>query len=202
MHRRARPRQTGCPPRANSGRTGKFCALKPASRLPVAPTIGSAPARLHHHKISSAEWFRYPSRCSNAGLPLWQSWRSGASFCGMKRVLVCLALIVPSLPLWAGEGDAIATLRVGRYQCELPGNAMGAAGIRQPVSDFAITNSSSYATDNGGGSYLLQGDTVTLTSGPRRGERYRKISENFLRRLAPDGSDSTLRCVRNNSSVQ
>lgn len=141
-------------------------------------------------------------RALSAGLALWQSWWGSASRWAMKRVLVALALLAHSLPLWAGEGDAIATLRVGRYQCELPGNAMGAAGIRQPVSDFAITNASSYATDNGGGSYLLQGDTVTLTSGPRRGERYRKISENFLRRLAPDGSDSTLRCVRNNGSVQ
>ena len=35
-----------------------------------------------------------------------------------------------------------------------------------------------------------------MTSGPRQGTRYRRVSENFLRKLNPDGSDSPLRCVR------
>jgi hypothetical protein len=35
-----------------------------------------------------------------------------------------------------------------------------------------------------------------MTSGPMQGQRYRKKSSNFLRLIAPDGSDSALRCVR------
>lgn len=98
----------------------------------------------------------------------------------------------------AAPGDTIGTLAIGGFVCELPGDALGPAGIRQPDADFAILNSSAYRSAAGGGSYLLIGNVMTFTSGPRKGERYRWISANFLRRLNPDGSDGALRCVRRN----
>jgi hypothetical protein len=41
-----------------------------------------------------------------------------------------------------------------------------------------------------------------MTSGPKRGARYHRLSEGFLRKQKADGSDSDLRCVianRNNT---
>ena len=39
-------------------------------------------------------------------------------------------------------------------------------------------------------------DDLVLTSGPKRGQKFHRISANFLRKLGPDGKDSDLRCVR------
>lgn len=109
-----------------------------------------------------------------------------------------LAAMAFAAPLSAAPGDAIGTLAIGRFVCELPGDALGPAGVPQPEADFAILNASAYRSDAGAGSYLLVGDVMTFTSGPRKGEKYRRISANFLRRLNPDGSDGALRCVRRN----
>ena len=35
-----------------------------------------------------------------------------------------------------------------------------------------------------------------LTSGPKKGNRYRRASDNFLRKLGSDGKETALRCVR------
>ncbi len=48
--------------------------------------------------------------------------------------------------------------------------------------------------------YLLGGRVVIFTSGPRKAERYRRVSANYLRRLNPDGSDGDLRCVRSGAN--
>jgi hypothetical protein len=90
----------------------------------------------------------------------------------------------------------IDTLHRGDYLCELAGNALGEAGVHQPAEDFAILHDSVYRNASGQGSYLLTGKLIQMTSGPKRGERYRRLSDSFLRRLAPDGTETTLRCVR------
>ena len=91
---------------------------------------------------------------------------------------------------------------IGRYVCELPGDALGPRGVRQPAEDFSIVFGSSYRANGARGTYLLTGDEMVMTSGPREGERYNRISEGFLRRQNPDGSSGGLRCVianRNNT---
>lgn len=115
-----------------------------------------------------------------------------------KTLAAALAALLCAAPLSAAPVDAIGTLAIGRFVCELPGDALGPAGIRQPEADFAILNASAYHSEAGGGSYLLVGTVVTFTSGARKGEQYRRVSANFLRRLNPDGSDGALRCVRRN----
>ena len=107
-----------------------------------------------------------------------------------------LAAAPPALA--AAPADTIGTLQTGRYVCELPGDAMGPAGMHQADADFAILNASGYRSAAGSGSYLLVGKLITFTSGPRRGERFRLVTSNFLRRLNPDGSDNPMRCVRRN----
>jgi hypothetical protein len=96
----------------------------------------------------------------------------------------------------AAPGGRIGTLPIGRYACELPGNAGTVAGVPQPKEDFAVLHASRYQAAGERGIYLLTGDLVQLTSGPKNGARYRRVSENFLRKLNPDGTDGELRCVR------
>lgn len=120
----------------------------------------------------------------------------------MTRAFLAAALALLAAPALAVPGGEIDTLEIGRYVCELPGDALGPRGVLQPSEDFSITFGSSYRAKGLRGTYLLTGDTVVMTSGPRRGERYNRISDGFLRRQNADGSDGALRCVianRNNT---
>ena len=83
----------------------------------------------------------------------------------------------------------------GTFVCELPGNAAGRAGVAQPERNITIESASRYSSPQGSGSYLRRGDTLTLTSGPRQGESYAVLSNDFLR-LIEDGKAGRLRCVR------
>ena len=65
-----------------------------------------------------------------------------------------------------------------------------------PAEDFSIIHASSYAYGAQRGAYLLVGDTVIMTTGPLAGNRYRRLTENFLRKIDLDGRESELRCVR------
>jgi hypothetical protein len=99
-------------------------------------------------------------------------------------------------PAAAAPGGPIDTIQRGEYACELPGDATGPAGHPVPQEGFEILSGSSYTAAGGGGAYLLTGDVLVMTSGPKRGERFNRLSSNFLRKLAPDGTETTLRCVR------
>ena len=113
----------------------------------------------------------------------------------MKQILPLL-IVLAAGPAIAAPGGPIATLQLGAYVCELPGDATGPAGVRVPVQDFSITNASSYATRSGRGSYLLTGNAVVVTSGPKKGQKFRRLSASFLRLIEIDGSDGQLRCIR------
>jgi hypothetical protein len=102
-----------------------------------------------------------------------------------------LAGAAPPVP-----GGEIGTLELGRYACELPGDAGGAPGRRVAGAEFTVVTSSSYRSGGRIGSYLMTGDRLVMTSGPRKGERYHRISPDFLRRIAANGADSELRCIR------
>ncbi len=116
----------------------------------------------------------------------WQSRRWGGLLLG-GLTLLCA-------PVQAA--GPVGTLARGGYACELPGDALGKSGIRQPQEDFTILASSLYSSPQGRGTYLVTGDRMTMTSGPRKGDAYRRVSENFLRKLTPDGHESVLRCIR------
>ncbi len=113
--------------------------------------------------------------------------------------------LIGGAPVLAVPGGEIATAHRGAWVCELPGDAMGTAGVHQPALDFRIVHGSTYVVRAGRGSYLLTGKLMVMTSGPRKGERWHVISDDFMRRMLPDGSDSDLRCVRgvaNNTTAQ
>lgn len=112
------------------------------------------------------------------------------------RILPPLFLAAVASTVMAAPGGPINTLQLGTYACELPGDAAGPAGLRQPGDDFTIVNASSYIAGGKRGTYLLTGSVVQMTSGPLKGTRYAKLGDNFLRKLTADGSHSDLRCVR------
>lgn len=112
------------------------------------------------------------------------------------RMAALIWLIAAASGVQAAPGGPIATLPLGRYVCELPGDAMSAVGLRQPEADFTITHGSSYRTGGGPGTYLLTGGRLMFTAGPLRTTTYRRVSTSFLRQIMPDGSDGRLRCVR------
>lgn len=105
-------------------------------------------------------------------------------------------------PAAAVPGGEIGTLAIGRYVCELPGDAQADRGKPVPEAEFWIIRGSGYRVGEITGTYLLTGDQVVMTSGPHNSERYHRLSLGFLRLQNPDGSDGELRCViahRNNS---
>jgi hypothetical protein len=117
----------------------------------------------------------------------------------MKRapiLLVTLAACAPARPVTPVPGGQIGVLQQGSYVCELPGDATGPAGLRREDQDFAIHNASRYSTAAGRGTYLLTGNLVVMTSGPKQGQQFRKLSNNFLRELNSAGLETQLRCVR------
>lgn len=101
-----------------------------------------------------------------------------------------------SSPALAGPEGPAFIVRRGEYVCEMPGTALTEAGLRRPEEDFTIRQGSIYQTTRGRGSYLATGDEIRMTSGPKLGERFRRVSENFLRKLTSEGRETDLRCIR------
>lgn len=114
----------------------------------------------------------------------------------MLKYAIPALLLAASGAAFAVPGGPIDVLAPAAYACEMPGNATNADGYRVDEENFAIADSTSYFTPEGRGTYLLTGDDLVLTSGPKKGNRYRRASDNFLRKLGPDGKETTLRCVR------
>ena len=119
--------------------------------------------------------------------------------------MVCAGLLIAlESPLAAATGGDIDTMAIGQYLCERPGDATGPVGRHVAEEDFTIVNASSYRAQGRMGSYLLTGDTLTMTSGPQVGKRYHRLTGSFLRRIGEDGKDTDLRCIRrrrNNSAA-
>ena len=122
----------------------------------------------------------------------WQS-RAVPVLAGMAA----LALAAPALGVPGGD---IGTLASGRYVCERPAPDAVLRGKVVEDAGFTIVTASSYRAQGTLGSYLLTGSEVAFTSGPRRGERYRRISPGSLRRLDAGGAETPLRCVLANSN--
>lgn len=119
----------------------------------------------------------------------------------MIKTLVPLVLVAIGAPAAeAAPGGQIGTLPLGRYACELPGDATGLAGVAQPAEDFRVLFGSRYQTEQGSGTYLLTGKRVVFTSGPLDNVAYTRAGTTFLRRLQPDGTEGRLRCVRQGGS--
>ena len=96
----------------------------------------------------------------------------------------------------AAPGGKMNLLPVGTYRCEMPGDASGSAGRVQSDAGFTILKNSRYSTRRGSGSYLVIGDRLQMTSGPMKGQQFKRMGKSFLRRLDAEGLPGRLRCVR------
>lgn len=99
-------------------------------------------------------------------------------------------------PAHAVPGGKLGTIAGGLWFCELPGDAASPALARPDENFSAIPDSSYVAPDGRRGTYLLLGDRLTMTSGPREGDRYVLESAGMLRKLLASGEAGPLRCIR------
>ena len=117
----------------------------------------------------------------------------------MKRLiatgLAAAALAATAAPMVQAQGR-LGLLEQGEYVCALPGSATGPAWREMDAHNFAITGASSYRTDKGQGTYLLEGNRVTFTRGPMKGHRMMLLSSGLLQELGKDDKLGRLRCHR------
>ena len=95
----------------------------------------------------------------------------------------------------AVPGGLIGTLGIGKYTCELSGDAGGPVRVAAKDFDFTVIRGSSYRSAGSRGSYLLTGDTVVMTGGRLKGLKLHRVSTGFLRQVLADGTDGDMRCV-------
>lgn len=107
-----------------------------------------------------------------------------------------LALCLFATPALAVPGGELGTLEVGKWYCEIPGDAAKPAEP-VPAQTFTAVPDSTYISASGvAGSYLLLGDELVMTTGTLKGQHYRLDSAATLHRLDKDGDEEDLRCVR------
>lgn len=87
-------------------------------------------------------------------------------------------------------------LQRGTWQCALPGSAGSAAFEVVEAEGFTIGTASSYRNAQGQGIYLLRGNELTFTRGPKKDERYRRLGNNTVQKIGADGRLSKLICTR------
>lgn len=104
----------------------------------------------------------------------------------------CAGAQTPPPPV---PGGKIATLELGNYTCELPGDAGGPVGKALPEYDFEVVNGSGYKSDSVRGSYLHTGDRVVMTGGKLKGLTFRRVSTGYLRQIDDQGKETGMRCV-------
>lgn len=110
-----------------------------------------------------------------------------------SRALLALVAVTGSSAL---AGGPLGTLPLGRYLCELPGDASGPASRPVDKAWFDVITGSSYAAASGGGTYLLTGNDVVFTRGPMRGARFVRAGPKVLQRTNLEGEFARMRCVR------
>jgi len=106
----------------------------------------------------------------------------------------------PAMAAPAGDpGGMLRTLPRGTFECALPGNAAGDAYRVVSEESFRIGTASRYRSEEGTGTYILRGQFLTFTSGPKKDERFRRIGPNQVRKLGSDGETTDLLCTRRGS---
>jgi hypothetical protein len=93
-------------------------------------------------------------------------------------------------------GGMLRTMPHGEYECALPGDAGGRAYEVVSPEGFRISTASRYTNELGAGTYILRGNSLTFTAGPKNGERFQRVGQNQLRKLDADGERSELICTR------
>ena len=107
-----------------------------------------------------------------------------------------VALFGVAIAASAHAQGRLKLLQTGEYVCALPGDATGAAWVEQGGKGFAIVSGSSYRTDRGSGTYLMEGKLITFTRGPMKNMKLMRLSSGLLQQVDRDGRLGRLRCHR------
>ena len=110
--------------------------------------------------------------------------------------LAIIGLLSTAVLAAPAQADVLKTMPHGPYECALPGDAASQAWIPQESESFTIARASRYRNDRGRGTYILQGDELTFTAGPKNGQKMRRTGTNELRAINQDGSTGRMICVR------
>ena len=94
------------------------------------------------------------------------------------------------------SGGMLRTMPHGTYECALPGDAGGKAYEVVEDAEFSISTASRYSDARGEGTYIMRGNKLTFTAGPKSGERYDRTGQNQLRKVGADGKRTDLLCTR------
>ncbi|MEM6827285.1 MAG: elongation factor P [Pseudomonadota bacterium] len=118
-----------------------------------------------------------------------------------KWLTICSSAMVlagiVSPPLAAQVGGPLGTLTHGIYECALPGDALAEPYDPIPSETIFIIPGSAYRDADGArGLYLLRGRELVFTSGPKKGQRFRRVGDNTIKRLQDDGELGRLTCIR------
>lgn len=92
-------------------------------------------------------------------------------------------------------GGPLNTMPQGTYECALPGDATGPAFRIQAAEQFRIGTASRYNNAAGKGLYIMRGDELTFTRGPKKDQNFRRVGTNQLRQIV-DGKPTKLLCTR------
>lgn len=115
----------------------------------------------------------------------------------MIRFVLRVVLAGSALASTVAQAEGpLGTLPLGRYLCELPGDAAGLASKPIPGAWFDVINASSYDSERGDGTYLMTGEEVVFTRGPMRGARFERSGARTLKRTDLIGAQAKMRCVR------
>jgi hypothetical protein len=115
----------------------------------------------------------------------------------MFRPIFCILLAAGAVASTGAQAAGpLGTLPLGRYLCELPGDAAGPASIPVEGAWFDIVNASSYAAEGGNGTYLLTGKDLVFTRGPMRGARFERTGVRALKRVDLTGPLAKMRCIK------
>ena len=132
----------------------------------------------------------------------------------MRTTLIVLlamsgAVVATAGPVLSKQEQAIAldrettpssgmlrTMPHGAYECAWPGDAGGNAYRVVAEEGFRISTASRYSVNSQTGTYILRGDKLTFTAGPKNGERFDRVGENQLRKVERNGTKSELLCTR------
>ena len=97
-------------------------------------------------------------------------------------------------------GGPLRTMPHGNYECAMPGDAGSEAIMVVEAENFRISTASRYTSVAGDGTYLMRGDNLVFTRGPKKDERFLRIGANQLRKLDGAGERTRLLCTRLGSS--
>lgn len=149
---------------------------------------GVAPAALRR-ALSLA---RFPGQAGWRTRP----WRDIPAEMKASLIILLAALVLSPAIAHAADGNRLKTMPHGVYECAFPGDAGGP--VWEPITEagFVISHTSAYRTEEGRGTYLLKGKDLVITSGPKRGERYRRTGDAELKLIDDVGNLTGLICVK------